>query len=517
MSRQPHSAPPLDTWLARWAPGIAERRAVARHNVNIMAAWTDRPGLAGGQESRKRKMQSGNRSRAMDEDSLTSYTLQNAQLEAMDLYRNQPLAKSAVDVVRRYLGHSRPTATTAAFFDKGTTNRTAAERWDVLATDNFNGWFWNRADYQRRPGVTFGVHQDFLSNMWYTQGDMAFIWAGDGFMPIEGIQICTPEKLQKQDNVKYGFRYDGRGRATHMYWCEWGNSGLIDRKAFHRVPMASVIFCPLHWRPAQTRSLPQLHSCIDAFRDFEECHEYTMLKVKNEAMDFTVERAGIRRPGGRILDNSDGTKTEVENREWGRHVKVNGDPADFSRLNGATPNAQYTALMDMDMHILAAGIGMPYEILLHVYTSGSYTANRAARTDFKMTIQEKWQHRINVHCQRAWNVVTADSIRKGMLPPSPVDDRGIALFNRVSWSAPYMPQIDEAKEEGGKTKAWDNMSANLNDWARSQGKTRVELLDDRARDLSDIQKRAEEIGVTVKEFAPGLVPKVFEVTTGGGG
>jgi hypothetical protein len=216
MSRQPHSAPPLDAWLARWAPGIAERRAVARHNVNVMATWTDRPGLAGGQASRRRKMQSGYRSRAMDEDSLTSYTLQNAQLEAMDLYRNQPLAKSAVDVVRRYLGHSRPTATTEALFEKGTTNRIAAERWDALATDNFNGWFWNRADYQRRPGVTFGVHQDFLSNMWYTQGDMAFVWTGDGFMPIEGIQICTPDKLQTAGKRQVWFPIR-RARAGHPY------------------------------------------------------------------------------------------------------------------------------------------------------------------------------------------------------------------------------------------------------------------------------------------------------------
>lgn len=493
------------------SPGWAYNRAVHAHNLNFISGI--RTAYNGGNTTtRARKSAAFGRSTIENEEAATGeYGYDAMRLEAMDLYRNNPIARGLVETTRRYSRQSKPRANTASYLEREGAVKAAidsAKAWDIEATDYFNGFWWNRADALRRPGVTFGTFQDMFITLQFTQGDMAFIWDGTGFLLVEGIQIRTPHVLRNQDNIRHGFRYNSRGQVTHIFVSPFGKYGAVDSKEYTRYPISSVIFCPWYWRAAQMRAVPRFHGVIDSLRDDEEIHEYTKLKVKHEASIFSIERAGSRKsaPGSKLLNN-DGTETTVEKTEWGSRFKTSGEPGkDFMLASGDAPNAQYVPLMEFDAKRISAGTGIPYKILMSLY-DGSWSANKAAQTALKVFVSEIWEHRKNVFCQRAYNVIMAQSIRNEFLSPAPVNGKGISLFNRADWSKPYFPQLDQQKEEAGRTASFQNMTAGIDDWADEQGTTAADLMRNHKETIRQLKADAEELGVPFELYAAGLLAK----------
>ena len=501
----------FDKILVKLAPAWAERRATARHNIRVLDGWSQHSGgYAGGSQTRDRRNQAGYRSRGQDEENLTRNTLTNMRLESMDLYRNNPLCESGVDGIVKYLGHSVPTARTAA----KASDKIQAAQWDKAATDWFTGYFWNRADASRRPGVTFGQHQDYVEMASWLTGDMAFVIESDGLVPIEGERIETPAKLSADTSIVRGVRRDGKGRWSHIYVCDRGRGGEVDRASFQRVPMANVIFCPWYWRPDQLRGVPGLHSVIDSLRDHEEIHQYTKNKVKHEAMLFTKERTGAvkNRPGARLLDNGDGSKTEVQEVNWGMRVRVDGAVDDFQFAQGQTPHAQYVPFLEYDGQLIAAGMGIPYEVLIHLFTNGSYTAQRTARMDFYHLLLDEHAWRVRVFNQRVWNYHIARAMADGYLPPAPTDARGISLFSEVSWSLPHMLEIDIGKEVAAQKEQWQLGTGNLEQFASERQTTREKLLAAKRSDIEAAAKIADELN----RAHPGLGLTWRDIINAGG-
>lgn len=362
---------PLEKLISAISPDWAKNRAIARHDLGVINNWYSNTAYTSGNtDSKHRKSAAFGRSRNTSEEGASGeYGYDAMRLEAMDLYRNNPLARAVVETVRRYARHSRPRACTAAALEASGASEAeveAARQWDARATEYFGGYWWNRADSLKRPGVTFGTMQDFFLTMQFVQGDCAFIWNGDGFQVIEGLQIRTPSSLRNDDSVRNGFRYNAAGKMTHIYVCEFGKHGAIDSNSFKRFGIESVLFCPWYWRPAQVRGVPRLHGVIDGLRDDEEIHDATKMKVKHEAMLLSVERAGSRKKApGSSLSNTDGTETTYEKSDYGMRFRTTGKPGeDFQLAKGDSPNAQYVPLMEHDAMRIAAGVGIPYKVLL---------------------------------------------------------------------------------------------------------------------------------------------------------
>lgn len=501
----------IDKVLRQVAPGWAADRAIARQDLkNIQSAsgvWDPwghgRGGYAGGAGSRMRKSQAGWRSTTQTEDAVAGSTLDNVRLEAMDLYRNNPLCKSGVNGIVEYLGHSIPRASTSGTVgDAGSEAESLA--FNDEATDYFNSYWWRRADARRRGD--YGDMQDMASRSRWLWGDMPFIITDDGLLPVEGMQIATPTALNKDRAITSGVRMKA-GRMTHIYVCGFNDHGSIDRKDFKRIRMDSVIWCGDPWRAAQVRTQPQLHGVVDMMRDHEETHENTINKIKFEAMMLTKERTGLYKntPGRRtVTDSSTGIKTEFEETAWGMRFRTNGDPDDLQVIDGPSPNAQYVATMEYQGRLIAAGMGIPYEMMMHIFTNGSYTANRAARADFLHLLNREWDWRNRKLNQRVWNYVIARAIERKRIRPAPVDARGFSQWWKAEWSLPHMHEIDQGKEEAARSKKWGNATSSLNDFARQRGMTRGEMLDAHDDDIREMQQRAESLGVAYDQYAPGL-------------
>jgi capsid protein len=495
----------LEKAIEAISPDWAARRAVARHDLGKIRAWSPGwgGGYAGGSTSRKRKSAAYARSFPGTEESVAGYGAVVAALEAMDLYRNNPLARALVEITRRYCGQSRPRAATAAHVLPA--RRAIAEEWDRAATDYFDGYWWNRSDAQRRSGVTLGTLQEWYVTIQFLQGDIAYVWTGDGLVTVEGLQIQTPSKLASDPNVRNGFRFNGQGRATHMYYLDYSGGGF-DSENYNRVSMDSVIFCPWYWRPASIRSVPRLHGVIDTLRDHDEIHDNTLLKIKQEAALLSIERVGSRKaaPGSKFT-NSDGTETTLEQADYGMRFKTTGKPGeDFTFANGQSPNAQYVPAMEYTGKLISTGVGIPFNALMSLY-DGSWSSNKAVQTALKKFVMEIWTLRRDTFCQRFYNLAISQGIAQGHLDPAPVNDRGYSLFGKAEWSKPYFPQQDQQKEEAGRSAAFQNVTQSLDDFADEQGTTAAALLDAHKRNMKQLKADAVELGLPLEIYCAGLL------------
>lgn len=496
----PTEKPVVDKFIGRYFPGWAYSRARARHNIRVLnsvstAYTTNSGGYRGGHYGRLRG--APGRSTA-GEDNAASWTYRNMIANAMQLYRDDPMCKSVVDVCNTYMGESRPTATTSD------------PEWNAQATAHFNTYWWPQADARQRPGVDYGEMQSLFDRWAWLGGDMLFALHGTRLLPYEGLQIDTPTQLGKDEHVTNGVRTlkSAPWPITHYYIIEQGGAGSITSKqTFKRVRANEVIWAGArNWRFSMLRSVPDLHGVIDAMHGFGKITDYVMARMQLESMIFTVEKKGAigNLPGNKLLaqDSTKGTQTEHRKADWGMALKVAGDvDKDFKFAQMTNPQGNYVQVMEFMARIIAAGTGFPYEIVMHCYTNGSYTANRAARLDFAKALLSRWAWRGKILNQRAWNWATAKGIKSGMLPPAPVDGQtGVSEWWKCAWTLPHFPHIDEGKEVLADIRQWGCGQESMADWAAQRGVTRGQLLDAHDLDIEECKRRADGLDIPLDMY-----------------
>ncbi|MBU0706705.1 phage portal protein, partial [Patescibacteria group bacterium] len=459
----------------------------------------------GGSQTRRRRQMTGAEAR---EDTRATY-YGNIIAACIALYRNDPMTRSIVDVVTAYMGESRPLATTS---DKG---------FNAEATDYYNNYFWPMADARRRPGVDAGTLQQLWTRFTWIGGDMLFLLLDDGVYPYEGMQIKTPMQLLNDRNIVNGIRVQESSphRITHYYIAGDKTDPLSRKQDFSRVRYNQAIFAPSkYWRPAMLRGVPELHAIVDSLQDFEETNDNVQSKIKFEASLFTVERKGAiaNLPGRQMVAAGEtGEQMEYTKADYGMRFKTTGHPdTDFKLSNMSNPGSQHVPYMEYMARIISAGVGLPYDIVLHLYES-SYTASRAARCDFKRLVMDRWAWRNKVYNQRQYNWRIARAIKAGELGAAPVDKSGRSEWHKCSWTLPHFDQIDEGKEVKADVQQWRAGGlVSLSDLAAEQGRTRQQLLDAHDEDIAAMQERAAKLNVPLNQYAgelfgpsqPGAVP-----------
>ena len=482
--------------ITKHFPGWALRRAQARHNLSVLNSIGAYGGSAGGYRGgHYGRLRSAPRGSTQAEDTAAGYTYHNMIANSMDLYRNDPMCKSVVDVSGTYLGESRPTATTDD------------PAWNALATQYFNEYWWPQADARGRSGVDFGELQLLFDKWCWLGGDMLFMPFNGQLLPYEGLQIQTPWKLRADRSIVNGIRMRSAAPwpITHYYITD--RDRKTGKETFSRLRASQAIYAgSRNWRAAMVRSVPDLHGVIDAMHAYNKTSDNVQKRIEFESMIFTVERAGaISRMPGRTqsaLDSSSGASVEHTKADYGMRLKVNGSPKDdFVMPEMKNPSGNYTQVMDHMGRYIAAGTGFPFEIVMHIYTSGSYTANRAARLDFAKALMCRWAWRNKVLNQRVYNWRIAKAIKAGELPPAPVDEAtGLSQWHKCAWTLPHFPHIDEGKEVVADVKQWGCGQESLGDWAQQKGRTRGQMLDAHDADIREMQTRADTLGMPLEQY-----------------
>ena len=485
----------LDKTIAALFPGWALRRTAARHNLSVMASLS--PSYQGNVTTRRRPYYSATTAR---EDTATSGDYSQQIAAAMQLYRNDPMTGSIVDTVATYMGESHPTATT-----------NDAE-FNAEATDYFNQVWWGMADARRRPGIDFGALQTLWSKWCWVGGDMLYALHDGALYPYEGLQIATPAKLRQDKQIVNGVRVQKGAphRITHYYVV---NRTGLGKEEFQRIRWNEAIYAPNeNWRTAMLRSVPALHRVIDALQDWDSTNNNMQGLIDMQSRVWTVERKGslTNMPGSRLLDSdsTNGTQTEYSKADWGARFRINGDPdKDFKFNRMDNPSQTHVPYMEYMARVISAGCGLPMEMVLHLFTNGSYTANRAARCDFAKFVMGRWGWRNKVLNQRVWNWVIAKAIKENRIRPAPIHPVLGNEWHKCSWTLPHFPQIDEGKEITADIRQWGAAVTSLSDLAQERGITRQQLLDAHDADIGEMQERAATLGVTLDQYAKELFTK----------
>lgn len=494
----------LDQFLSKWFPGTALKRAADRHNLGVVAsvstAGFGNAGYSGGINGRRKPTAYGSTD---FEDEAASWTYHDMISNSMQLYRNDPMTKSIVNVSSTYLGESRPTATTSD------------PEWNKRATAWFNEVWWPQADARGRNGVDYGEIQNLFDTWSWVGGDMLFLLFHGQLLPFEGTQIETPNNMRSDDNIINGIRVrpSAPWPITHYYLTD-PNAPRDSKNRSKRIRQSEAIYAgSRNWRVAMLRSVPDLHGVIDALHAFNRTNDNVQRRIEFESMLFTVERKGAvgKLPGGRTLNSTSNTNTTAKTRptDWGLGLEINGSPKDdFLISEMKNPNSQYVQTMEFMARAIAAGTGFPYEVVMHIYTSGSFTANRAARLDFEKAILDRWKWRNKVLNRRVWNWRIAKAIKAGELPPAPISEStGLSEWHKASWTLPHFKHIDEGKEVSADIKQWGTGQESVADWAQNRGMTRDQLLDAHDMDIAAFKERAKTLAIPLEQYMGQLFSK----------
>jgi hypothetical protein len=492
------------SFIEKAFPNWALKREVARHNLAVARNYNSsyvNAGWNGGMGGRSRTLLYGSTDK---EDAVGAWTRDDLISNSLDLWRNNPMAHSAVEAVVTYMGESYPHAMTD---DK---------EWNKRATDYFIDGFWKFADARRRPGVDFGEFQNQFERWSWLGGDMIFVPFENSLLPYEGTQIRTPRELYRDKQIINGVRVMATApyRISHYYLTSNAGGG---KETFKRIRSNECFFAgSSNWRPAMIRSVPDLHAVVESLYSFGKTNANVQRRIEFESMLWTIERSGaIPKGPGSMYSTTGETKTETTPAEYGMRLKVNGDPdKDFKIAQMNNPQSNYVEVMQFMARQIGAGMGLPFEMIMHIFTEGSYNANRAARIDFAKTVMKRWRWRNKVFNQRIWNWSIAKAIKQGVLPPAPVDPvNGLSQWHKCAWTLPHFQHIDEAKEVMADIKQWGCGQESMEDWARQKGMTRKQLLDDHDSDIEECKARADKLGITLDMYMGQLFTAKAQANT----
>jgi len=147
--------------------------------------------------------------------------------------------------------------------------------------------------------------------------------------------------------------------------------------------------------------------------------------------------------------------------------------------------------LDMQLKMLAPGIGIPYEYLMLAFTSGSYTAQRSASIHARNFFMRRHKRKALV-MQRIWNWRIAKAIKEGELPPAPVDEKtGMSEWWYCNWTKPGYLWLNPKEEATANQMLWNGGQRGMKSLIADTGADRDEVFAEKRNDIEQAQKEAD--------------------------
>jgi lambda family phage portal protein len=254
------------------------------------------------------------------------------------------------------------------------------------------------------------------------------------------LQVLEPDYLDANKNgptetgyMLDGIQYDLVGRRVG-YWLYSSHPG--ERMAGTGMPSSSLVPASevLHIyrkdRPGQERGAPWLAPVMMRMRDLDDYEEAELMRKKIEACfaAFVIGGDPARTLGAA---RTDAGGQRIEQFEPGM-ITYLGDSEDV-RFATPQPSSGYSDYVRHQLRAIAAGLGMPYEVLTGDLSQTNYSSIRAGLLEFRRMIEQfRWQVLIPQLCQPVWDRFVRDLGVDGPVP--------------VTWTPPRWEWVDPAKE-----------------------------------------------------------------------
>ncbi len=274
-------------------------------------------------------------------------------------------------------------------------------------------------------------------------------------------------------DIRQGIEFDKTGKRV-AYWLHTshpGDSGLgifaglgAHSNASIRIPADEILHIYEKDRPGQIRGVSSFAPVLLRLKDLDDYDDAELWRKKIEACfaAFVIQNSGSEGPtlGSLASVGKDGRNQErVEAFRPGMIEYLK--PGEDVRFGSPTGDAHYESYKRVQLHAIAAGLGVTYEQLTGDLSQVNYSSLRAGLLEFRRMIETlRWQMFIPMFCEPVWRRFIDRAYIAGLI--SKID-------YSVNWTAPKFEMIDPLKDAEADTMMMRNGTLTLREAIANRG------------------------------------------------
>jgi len=318
-------------------------------------------------------------------------------------------------------------------------------------------------------------------------------------MPFDGntvpfqIQVLEADYLDLTRNyeaptpgnyIRQGIEFDKQGkRVAYWMWPQHPGENMLimPRLQSVRIPASQILHVFEKDRPGQIRGVPFFAPVIMRMKDLDDYDDAELLRKKIESCfaAFVIQNSGSEGPtlGNIVQTNAQGggaggkAPERIENFRPGMVEYLK--PGEDVRFGNPNSDANYPNYARVQLHAIAAGIGITYEQMTGDLSQVNYSSLRAGLVEFRRMIETlRWQMFIPLLCMPVWKCFIDRAYIAGVISKA---DYG------VTWTPPKFEQIDPLKDAQADTLMMRNGTMTLRQAIANQGFDPDEQIEEIAR------------------------------------
>lgn len=466
----------IDDIIGVFSPQSAFKRKQARIAMDMLAR-----GYEGAKTGRR------------IDDWLTSGNSANAEVgsagnrlreRARDLVRNNCYGSKAIEI---FVGNAIGEGISAQA-------RTSSDRLNKQIMEVWNEW----CKFCDAEGdLDFKGIQALAARAMFESGECFILFRDRGFntnmrVPLQ-LQVLESDFLDSAKStvgengnaIRQGIEFDQQNRrVAYWMWQQHPGEAIVGKASFKsvRVPADMVVHVFRKLRPGQTRGVTAYAPSMVRMRDLDGYDDAELWRKKIEACfaAFVVQNNGADGPiVGNVVNKSasgasSGEPQRVEQFRPGMIEYLH--PGEDIRFGNPTSDGNYESYERVQLHAIAAGLGITYEQLTGDLSQVNYSSLRAGLLEFRSLIEMLRGHVfIPKICEPVWRRFIERAFIAGAI--SKVD-------YSVSWTPPKFEMIDPLKDAQADTLMMRNGTLTLKEAI--------------ARNGYDPEKQIQEIADTFK-------------------
>lgn len=438
-----------------------------------------------------------------------------------DLSRNHGVAEGALQTLTDNIVSSglrlksRPDTRLLGWTDE------QAEAWSNLVEARFSAW-WNSEWVDAGESLDgHGLTIQAYMGSWVNGEAIGLpLWLDRPGAPAKTcIQVIEADRLQNPNgqpdraDLRGGIEINAYG-APVAYWIRRAHPG--DRfmvggfssdaiRVPARTPWGRKRVIHLHTkeRAGQTRGKPQLASVL---RQFKVLGDYTNAELKAavvNAMVALITKSAVSQE--HLVELLSGNAEALKAYQEGLASRSRAS-IDFSAgmimplalgedIAGFTPARPVSSFEPFTLTLfrhIAAGLNIPYELLMKDFSKSNYSSARAALLEAWRFFRGRRKWLVSKWCQPIFELWLEEEVREGRIE-APGWDTMHAAYCRAKWIGDGRGWVDPLKEAQAAEKRLEIGIATFEDECAEQGADWEEVLQQRAREL----KRAKDLGVAL--------------------
>lgn len=284
----------------------------------------------------------------------------------------------------------------------------------------------------------------------------------------------TKTNLQSGTNyINQGIEFDSQNRrVAYWMWPQHPGENVMFRPSTLqsvRVPAEQIVHIFRKRRPGQIRGVTAFAPSMVRMRDLDGYDDAELWRKKIEACfaAFVVQNSGADGPivGNVVVKNTSGQSGQpaapqkVEEFRPGMIEYL--QPGEDVRFGSPSSDGNYEAYERVQLHAIAAGLGITYEQLTGDLSQVNYSSLRAGLLEFRRLIETlRWHVFIPKLCIPVWRRFIDHAYIAGLIPKQDY---------AVSWTPPKFEQVDPYKDAMADTQMMRNGTLTLKEAIARQG------------------------------------------------